>query len=302
MPDPTLGGPLIDPATGLPLPDPNAPPPPPPIDPATGAALLQPYQTALGMTGQAAGMLGTVPQVGAPGVSPAPVTVDTNTAQMQEAMRIAQELSGGAIGSSPATTAGMTAWEQLVKPQVTSGLSLTGNLGGGATEEALGLSSTAAAVPLIEQEIANRMGLTSTLGNLGLGVSGQQLTASQATAANQLSAEEANARNAIAAGTANQGAALSAAGQLGALGGQTAQIGTSQYGTYMDSLNQALKAAGIPYDVTSQQGQAAYQDFLRLMGLSEQLNLGPTGQYLAGILAPGQTTTSQTSGGGIFGS
>lgn len=358
-----------------------------------------PYPTVSGGPGVSAGSvsatdIGGLPQVGGPGPYNNVNAIDTQ--QMQFAQDQAKQLASGPIGQSPATLAAMKAWETLVKPQTLAAQALTGNLGGGATQEAMAMGSTAAAVPLIQQEVANRAALVPQMGQLGLGVSGQDLAAQQANQgaaltssgqrmqgemANQSSALEAaranqsanlqaglanqqagltaglaNQSSGLQAQLANQSAALQAAGlsesaanalanlglglggqqlaagsalgNLGgqlnsqrlASGGQLAQIGGMGFGqqmqaanqmaglgqqqaqTYQGALQSALKAAGMPYDVSAQQAQAAYNDFLRLAGLSQQVNIGPTGSYLGGSLQPGAITTQNQSGGGMFGS
>jgi hypothetical protein len=76
-------------------------------------------------------------------------------------------LTGGPVGSSPATQAGMQAWEQIVRPQVMQEQALQGTTGGGAADEAIANSASAAAVPLIQQEITNRVGTLPTLTGIG---------------------------------------------------------------------------------------------------------------------------------------
>lgn len=104
-----------------------------------------------------------IPQLNVPGLDPTQLGILSNleqTAQYSPDLQAARaqiaQLTGGTVGSSPATQAGMKAWEQLVKPQVESASALRGTAGGGEGLEALSQSATAAAVPLIQQEIANR--------------------------------------------------------------------------------------------------------------------------------------------------
>jgi hypothetical protein len=300
--------------------------------------------------------------------------VNTNSRQMLRAEDIAQGLTGGDVGSSPATLQAMKAWEDLVKPTLMASQALTGNLGGGSTEEALGLSKTAALTPLLSKEIDTRQAIAEMLGQLGLGASGQELAASQTNAELGTRVSEGNANRELEAGRANMQAGLEAAGldanaaaqlasiaagqkgrelesgralgalggqragrkltaggqlaqiggqtqgrklqagtALGALGGQTqgrklqagtalSAIGTEKANTQITAMSKSLEAAGMPRDVATKQAEAVYKDYLRRQALSEQLTMGPTGNYLAGALTPGSLVQSRQTGGGMFGS
>jgi hypothetical protein len=66
------------------------------------------------------------------------------------------QLTGGPIGSSPATQAGMQAFQQNVLPTLQNELGAMGLGRSGIAGEQIQRASTSAAVPLIQQEIANR--------------------------------------------------------------------------------------------------------------------------------------------------
>jgi len=247
-------------------------------------------------------------------------SVNTDTEQMRRAQEIAQQLTGGDVGSSPATLQAMKAWEDLVRPTVMAGQALTGNLGGGSTEEALAHGKTEALTPLLEQEINTRSTIAQMLGQLGLGVSGQEADVSKANAELGTRVSEGNAQRQLEAGIANQSAMLQAAGldaqaaaQLAAIGagrqgrklqagGQLAAIGTEKANLQISALAKALETAGMPREIAGQKAQAVYNDFLRRQGISESLTLGPTSNYLSGALTPGTVTESRQTGSGMFGS
>lgn len=83
-------------------------------------------------------------------------TVETPPAEFAQGSLLAN-LVGGPIGSSPATIAGMRNWEQQVKPTVENYYTTIGAGRSGGLGEALGKSATQAYVPLVQQEIANRV-------------------------------------------------------------------------------------------------------------------------------------------------
>lgn len=261
------------------------------------------------------------------GVTAQDIGVNTDTAQMKRAQELAQQLTGGDVGQSPATLQAMQAWEDLVRPTVMAGQALTGNLGGGSTEEALAHGKTEALTPLLSKEIDTRSAMAQMLGQLGLGASGQQLQASTADAQLNEQAQEANQRAqlqamgldlnsasqlaAIASGAKSRELASGAAlGQLGGqrkgrelqAGGQLAAIGTEKANLKISALAKALETAGLPRDIATKQAQAEYNDMLRRQSLAEQMYLAPTGNFLAGALTPGSLVQSRQTGGGMFGS
>lgn len=94
-----------------------------------------------------------------------------NNPDMAQARAQLQQLTSGPIGSSPATQAGMKAFSDITMPQIMQAESLQGTAGGGAALEAASQGATAAAVPLIQQEIQNRAaapGEWASLGNQSL--------------------------------------------------------------------------------------------------------------------------------------
>lgn len=182
---------------------------------------------------QAMGMLGRGPYGGPTGVSSRDVAANTDTENMRRAQALFGQLTTGDIGSSPATLQAMKAWEDLTKPQILAGQAISGNLGGGSTEEALAHGSTEALTPLLAQEIQNRKDIASTLGGFGLQESGLKLQADTGSAERAQSAQESTVRAGLEAAGLDQNAAaqlasiaagakgreLQAGGALAALGG-----------------------------------------------------------------------------------
>ena len=84
------------------------------------------------------------------------------------------QLIGGPIGSSPATQAGMNAYNMFTAPQIMQSLALSGNTQGGALAQAMTEGQTAALVPLLQQEISNRMGVLAPLAGIGATVSDRE--------------------------------------------------------------------------------------------------------------------------------
>lgn len=76
--------------------------------------------------------------------------------QENQAQSLIDQLTGGAIGSSPATSAAMRAYQQNVQPTIESSLAASGGGRGGELQAALQQGTTSAYVPLVQQEIANR--------------------------------------------------------------------------------------------------------------------------------------------------
>lgn len=149
-----------------------------PIIPGYAQDLLKAYSSeqlgAMQGLPDIATLASNVPGMNVPGLDPTQLAILSNfeqTAQANPDLNAARaqiaQLTGGDIGTSPATQAGMKAWEQLVKPQVESASALRGTAGGGQGLEALSQSATAAAVPLIEQEIRNRQAAVGQLTSIG---------------------------------------------------------------------------------------------------------------------------------------
>jgi len=108
--------------------------------------LLQPHpQQIAGLTGGQIQDIGQLQQWGMSG-----------TPQEQQAQSLLSGLTGGDIGSSPATAAAMRAYSQNVAPTIASGLAASGGGRGGEMAAALQQGQTSAYVPLVQQEIANR--------------------------------------------------------------------------------------------------------------------------------------------------
>jgi hypothetical protein len=79
-----------------------------------------------------------------------------NNPLMMGAENELSQLTSGPIGSSPATTAAMQAYNTNAVPQAMQAASLSGAGRGGGTTEALTSSREAAYAPLVSQEIQNR--------------------------------------------------------------------------------------------------------------------------------------------------
>jgi hypothetical protein len=162
--------------------------------------------------------------VGARGAAATRAGVNTDTRQMLRAEQLAQQLTAGDVGQSPATLQAMQAWEDLVRPTVMAGQAVTGNLGGGATEEALAHGKTEALTPLLSKEIDTREQMAQMLGQLGLGASAQELQASQTNAELGTRVSEGNANRELQAQEDNLRAGLEAAGMDASAAAQLAAI------------------------------------------------------------------------------
>lgn len=119
-----------------------------------------------------------VPGLQVPGLDPTQlstlnqlVSTGTSNTDLANARAQLEALTSGPIGSSPATQAGMEAFQQLVAPTLTQQSALRGTAGGGQAIEALGQGATEAALPLIQQEIQNReagVGQSLQMGGLNM--------------------------------------------------------------------------------------------------------------------------------------
>jgi len=117
---------------------------------------------------------GEVPTLGVPGLTPDQerliqqmMATGAASPDRAAARQQLQQLTSGPVGSSPATQAGMQAFQQLVAPSIMQTQALQGTASGGAALEAMGQGATAAAVPLIQQEIQNRQQAVGQYGQLG---------------------------------------------------------------------------------------------------------------------------------------
>jgi hypothetical protein len=124
----------------------------------------------------------------------------TNANQQSALSQLAQ-LTGGSLGSSPTTTAGMNAFETLSKPSIQNDLAAMGMGRSGAGAQAVSNARTQALTPLLQQEIQNR---ANSVGQyIGLG----------------------NQQEQAAAGLTGLGAQqIGAAGQAAQLGGQAGGV------------------------------------------------------------------------------
>lgn len=108
-------------------------------------------------------LLRDYPELNVPGLTPDQESLlkqmeqaGANPADLAAARAQLTQLTSGPIGSSPATAAGMEAFRANVLPQVMQDQALQGTATGGAANEAVANATSAAALPLIQQEIQNR--------------------------------------------------------------------------------------------------------------------------------------------------
>jgi hypothetical protein len=101
------------------------------------------------------------------------------------ALGLLQGMTSGPIGSSPSTQAGMAAFQQNVLPTLQNELGAMGLGRSGIAGEQIQKAATSAAVPLIQQEIANRQAGIGQYGNIAQQMAGlgQQNLSNMGTAA-----------------------------------------------------------------------------------------------------------------------
>ena len=109
----------------------------------------------------------TPQQQGAVDFSAGAVTQPTLQSPEALALMNLAQLSSGPIGSSPATTEAMKSWEATTGEQIKNQLAMAGIGRSGALATDLGVARSAAHVPLLQQEIANRLGTVGPLAQLG---------------------------------------------------------------------------------------------------------------------------------------
>lgn len=157
-------------------------------------------------------------------------------------------LVGGPIGSSPATIAGMEAWEEAVLPTVQNEAVQMGLGRSGPALEAMSDSATQAYVPLVQQEINNR-----------------------ANAVNQLQAMgEAETTRELVPRTETQEAL-----KFGAT--ESRQLADLTFNQQLMAIEEAFRAGEITESKQQELFDAAYDEFLRLQALAESATLGPLG-------------------------
>ena len=113
----------------------------------------------------------------------------------QQAMDQLAQLTGGAIGSSPATAAAMRAYTQNVQPTIESSLAATGGGRGGELTAALTQGQTSAYAPLVQQEIQNRLSAVPLYSQLAGQRSGDVTTALNAAGQVQQTQQAQNTAN-----------------------------------------------------------------------------------------------------------
>jgi hypothetical protein len=114
---------------------------------------------------------GMTPELNVPNLTPQEQALIGNIggqagSGLDPAYKQLSELTSGPIGSSPATAAGMEAFQQQIAPQIMQQEALAGRGTGGGATEAIGQGATAAALPLIQQEIGNREAAVGQYANL----------------------------------------------------------------------------------------------------------------------------------------
>lgn len=238
------------------------------------------------------------------------------------------QLTSGDIGSSPATAAAMRAYQTSALPQIIAGQAMAGPGRGGGLAQALTQGEEQAYVPLVQQEIQNRMTAAPEYAALGseesqlaqaraagytnLADFRRDLALAQTQGAESLAGARENlagarqglagAREQLAGGYGNLANLASGIGSekagLAGLAGNLAG-GYENLGNYQqEQLLRALGVASMPRDIQNQVFQNQYQDMLRRYGLAQETALGPEEQ-LAQLLAGTQTTgTTRDTGTG----
>ena len=244
--------------------------------------------------------------------------------------------SQGALGSSPATLAAMSAFNQFSVPEIEQQLALAGLGRSGAVGQSIGDAQAKAMVPLLQTEMANRLQAANATAGIGQAEQARQIQTAGIMAG--LSQQEINALLGAAGvqagvGGAQQGRTIQAGNIMGNIGqnvgqqalqdaqiranlgtsaaqqqlqaaqlaasvaAQQAQIGNTLAQRARADAAAALQAAGIPREVALQQAEAAYQEFLRQQRLAEAVTTGPLGQVLPSTIG---STTKQGGGGGLL--
>lgn len=170
---------------------------------------------------------------------------------------------GGPVGSSPATQAGMQAWQANVLPTVENEMVAAGLGRSGDLLQAVGQSASQAAFPLIQQEIGNRMSSIPMLGQLAGAEQQRQLYPREQTLSTL---------------------------QSGAQG--LTNLSNTMFGQRQGAIQTGLQAGAVPRSVSQELNAAAGSDFSRLQALSEAATLGPTGQLLPSLIGANATQSN----------
>lgn len=174
------------------------------------------------------------------GISQAPAITPEETAALGQI----GQLIGGPIGSSPATKAGMDAFTKLQLPGIEQGAALAGLSHGGAMPELIEQGQSAALLPLIQQEISNRMNLVPNLEMLGGSLANRQQSNIQAAmGATALPRQVADSQNA-----ANYASQINLANAIQG-------IGTGAFNSFLSPI---LGAASTPGQKTSTQSPGLF--------------------------------------------
>lgn len=173
------------------------------------------------------------------------------------------QLTGGEIGSSPATQAGMRAWQSSVLPQVQNQMSQAGLGRGGDLLKAVGGSASEAFFPLIQQEVQNRMGSVPLYNQIG-----QQQQERGRRPIEQM------------AGSFERAAPI------------LSQMSQQQFDQRKQSIETALAGGKLTQDQAQKGLDALKNEQDRLQALSEATSLGPLGQLGSSLIGSKSTTKS----------
>ena len=187
--------------------------------------------------------------------------VETPSGELAAIMQLLQT-TGGPIGSSPSTKAGMEAWKSAVLPTVENEMVQAGLGRSGDLLKSVGASASQAAFPLLQQEVQNRMASVPMLRDIAGAQTERTLEPRRQTAEALKFA-------------ATQGTALS----------------RELFQQKVTAIQEAFRAGQITRDVAQSRFDAAKEEAARLQALSEAGTLGPLGQVLPSLL--GRKTTQQ---------
>lgn len=189
-----------------------------------------------------------------------------NTPEAENAQKgMLEQLVGGDVGSSPATKAGMQAWEQYVLPTVQHESVQAGLGRSGPGLKAVASSATQAAVPLIQQEIGNRM---------------SSLTVLQGMAQSQMDRDGRVREDTLAS--------------LKNAASEMRQLADLSYNQQVTAIEEAFRGGKITEDKQQQLNDAAYDEFLRLQDMAQSVT---TGLYGSVIPASIGSSSKQTQSG-----
>lgn len=206
-----------------------------------------------------------------------------NTAANQAQDLYNQFAPGSTGGMSPAIQAAQNEFQKYQLPVIENTAANMGQANSGALLEGASAGEAQALTPLLQTQAQLQ---AST---------GQNLTSTDLARASGIT----GAYGTAASGLGNLGT-TQAANRMAALEGAAsgnAQIGGAQYQQQVNSLTQALQAAGMPYEVAAQQAQAYFDQLQQRQQVAQTVQMGPFSQIPA-IFGQGYTTSSGTASGG----